>query len=37
MEYQREQQLKKLREEGALQLPPGVGPIPPDGPVGMRK
>lgn len=32
MEYQREQQLKKLKNEGAQQLPPGVGPIPPSGP-----
>lgn len=32
MEYQRNQQLEKLKAEGALELPPGVGPIPPAGP-----
>lgn len=28
MEYQREQQLRKLREEGAQELPPGALPVP---------
>ncbi|KAI9745883.1 MAG: hypothetical protein M1818_000564 [Claussenomyces sp. TS43310] len=32
MEYQRNKQLEKLKAEGALELPPGVGPMPPAGP-----
>jgi len=32
VEYQKNQTLQKLKAEGAQELAPGVGPLPPSGP-----